>query len=69
VDFSNWVTVAQAARQLGVNDSTVYVAIRRGRIDAIETPLGLLCNRASVDAYAVSRRRRLNRGERLAAVV
>jgi excisionase family DNA binding protein len=69
VDFTDRLTVPQAAKRLGVYDSTVYVAIRRGRIEIIETPLGLLCNLASVEAYAVSRRRRRHRGERLAAVV
>jgi excisionase family DNA binding protein len=69
MDFSEWVTAQQAAEQLGVYVTTVYVAIRRGRIEVTATPLGLLCSRASVAAYDKSRRRRRHRGERLTAAV
>jgi hypothetical protein len=65
VDFTEWLTVPQTARWLGVNITTAYAAIKRGRIEVLETPLGLLCNRASVDAYDSTRRSVRHRGERL----
>jgi excisionase family DNA binding protein len=67
VDFSDWETVPEAAKRLGVNVTTVYVAIRRGRIAIAETPLGILCSRASVDDYDRTRRRIRHRGEHLVA--
>jgi excisionase family DNA binding protein len=67
VDFSNWLTVPQAAKRLGVNVTTVYVAIRRGRIAVTQTPLGVLCSVQSVDDYDRTRRRIRHRGEHLVA--
>jgi excisionase family DNA binding protein len=65
VDFSDYLTVPQAALRLGINVTTVYVAIKRGRIAVIQTPLGVLCTRASVEAYANTRRRIRPKGERV----
>jgi excisionase family DNA binding protein len=65
VDFSNWETVPEAAKRLGVNVTTVYVAIRRGRIAVTQTPLGVLCSVQSVDDYDRTRRRIRHRGEKV----
>ncbi len=66
MDFSNWLTTVQAAERLGVNYTTVRVAIQRGRIAVTQTPLGVLCSVQSVDDYDRTRRRIRHRGEKIA---
>ncbi|MGZ3600718.1 MAG: helix-turn-helix domain-containing protein [Ktedonobacterales bacterium] len=65
MDIRAWLTVPQAAKHLGVNNTSVYRAIERGRIEVVETPLGLLCNPVSVATYAQTRRTVRHVGEKV----
>jgi excisionase family DNA binding protein len=52
MEILSWLTVPQAAQRLGVTKVTAYSAIAAGRLDVVKTPLGLLVDPKSVDAYA-----------------
>jgi excisionase family DNA binding protein len=68
MELVSWLTVRHAAQQLGVARLTAYNLIRAGRLRAVETPLGLLVDPASVAHYAATRRPVRVRGEKVRAL-
>jgi len=69
VEILEWLTVPQAAHRLGVTKVTAYHAIAAGRLDVVKTPLGLLVDPKSVDAYARVRNVARRKGEKVAVSV
>jgi len=67
VDILTWWTVPQTARWLGVSTGTTYIAIARGRLQVVETPLGVLVDPASAKEYARTRRPVRHKGDKVAA--
>jgi excisionase family DNA binding protein len=66
MELVTWLTVRQAAQQLGIARLTCYQLIKLGRVRAVQTPLGLLVDPASVERYAATRRPVRHKGEKVA---
>lgn len=66
MEILHWLTVPTAAKRLGISNMSTYRAIEAGRMRAVETPLGILVDPASVEQQATwrARRARLERTER-----
>jgi excisionase family DNA binding protein len=65
MEILSWLTAPQAAKRLGVSVFTVYRALDNGRIEFVQTPLGVLVKPASVEDYARTRRPVRRKGERV----
>jgi len=66
-DITHWLSVTQAARYLGVTNTSVLAAIAYEHLRAMKTPLGLLVDPVTVEQ--LDRRRRPERYEPAAEVV
>lgn len=64
-NIANWLSLAQAARQLGVTRQAVDMFCWKGKLDYVTTPLGRLIDPASVERLARERETR-KRGAKVA---
>jgi excisionase family DNA binding protein len=51
----NWLSVKEAAARAGCSLSWVYRLARRGKIKALQTPLGLLISAQAIEAIRPKR--------------
>jgi len=62
--LAGYLTVAQAARQLGVSPDLVRLLMRSGRLPHVHTPYGRLISQADVERLAQERQARLSQRQR-----
>jgi excisionase family DNA binding protein len=55
VDLSNYLTVIEATKELGVNDSRVRQLIREGKLSAIKRGRDWLISKAEIERYKESK--------------
>jgi excisionase family DNA binding protein len=53
--MEGWLAPAQAARALGVADSTVRGMVKRGQLAALRTPIGIVIKTEDVERLAQQR--------------
>ncbi len=58
MDVTQWLSIGQAARALGVRPQTVDVYCWKGKLTYLRTPLGRLIDPASVERLAKEREAR-----------
>jgi len=57
-ELNSTITIAEAARQAGFSANAMRYWIRRGQVDAINTPLGRLIVRESLEEFLRDRAER-----------
>jgi hypothetical protein len=68
MEILTWWTTTATAKALGISPWTVRAQIARGRLRAVQTPLGALVDPASIEQYARTRRPVRHKGEKVTAV-
>ena len=59
MDPKDWLSSGQAARLAGIGQQWVNQLAKQGRLEHIETPLGILIRREAVEEYARLRAEKL----------
>ncbi len=54
-DFKNYLTVAEAARAIGISESWLRRLIKLGRVPALRTPYGALVEAGALSAWVRQR--------------
>ena len=55
-DFENWLTITDAAEQIGITRQAVHKRLRDGKLRGVETRLGWLIDPEAVEKAAQERK-------------